>query len=106
MAGQLDRLVVGERDFLAGPEVLALVGALQAELGEAQVERMACDAIGTNIEDRNRRRSAGETPGPDLDFPVGVSASAFAAQLVITGPCNLLNAPFDFFAFSGRSLIS
>jgi hypothetical protein len=44
VAGHLDGLVVGERDRLPGPQVLAFLRAMQAEFGQIQVERMRCKA--------------------------------------------------------------
>ena len=70
MAVEIDGLIVSERDVFAGPQVFACFGALEAELGEAEMERMGDDAVGAHIENGDGHGSAGELAGPDFDLAV------------------------------------
>ena len=83
MTEDFERHAVGELDLLAGPQVLALLRAVQAELGEDQVEGMRGVAIATGVDDGNCHGSAGEMPRPDVHLAVRINARGFTAQAVL-----------------------
>ena len=73
----------GQLHFLSSPKVFRLLRAMQAQLRQAQMERMRGIAVVARIQHRHRQRAARQVPRPHLHLAVAVDARTLLAQRVL-----------------------